>query len=93
VVFINSSRGFVVQNSALAAFMRSHASAQALLDVHEPEPFGEAYALLGIPNIHLAPHIASSTVLANDNMSRVVEDVHRVLQGEAPAYPAAPEPS
>jgi phosphoglycerate dehydrogenase-like enzyme len=92
VVFINSSRGFVVRNDALAAFMRSHASAQALLDVHEPEPFGESYALLGIPNIHLAPHIASSTVLANDNMSRVVEDVWRVLQGQVPQFPAAPEP-
>lgn len=92
VVFINAARGFVVQNGPLADFMRANPGAQALLDVHEPEPFGTDYPLLGIRNVHLAPHIASSTALAHRNMSWVVRDVWRVLSGEVPEFPAAPEP-
>lgn len=90
---INTSRGFVVDSPALAAFMRANPGAKALLDVHEPEPFGRDYPLLGIPNVHLAPHAASATALAQANMSWVVRDVWRVLSGEAPQFPAAPEPA
>ena len=92
VIFLNTSRGFVVQNHALAEFMIAHPGACALLDVHEPEPFDATYPLLEIENIHLAPHIASATDLAHANMSWVVKDVWRVLSGEKPEFPAAPEP-
>lgn len=93
VVFVNTSRGFVVDPLALAEFMIAHPAACALLDVHEPEPFDATYPLLDIANVHLAPHIASSTDLAQANMSWVVRDVWRVLSGEAPQFPAAPEPA
>lgn len=83
VIFINTSRGFVVDNHALADFMLGHPAACAMLDVHDPEPFDGTYPLLEIDNVHLAPHIASATVLANENMSWVVKDVWRVLSGEA----------
>jgi phosphoglycerate dehydrogenase-like enzyme len=92
LIFINTSRGFVVDNVALAEFMIAHRHATALLDVHEPEPFDQTYPLLDIENVHLAPHIASSTDLANANMSWVVKDVWRVLSGKKPAFPARPEP-
>ena len=92
VIFVNTSRGFVVQNHALAEFMIAHPGACALLDVHEPEPFDATYPLLEIENIHLAPHIASATDLAHANMSWVVKDVWRVLSGEKPEFPAAAEP-
>lgn len=89
-VFINTSRGFVVDNLALAEFMISHqeTGAVAMLDVHEPEPFDKAYPLLDIPNVHLAPHLASATDLAQQNMSWVVRDVVKVLEGQAPEHPA-----
>lgn len=92
VLLINSSRGFVVDNPSLATFLRQHHAAAAMLDVHEPEPFGPEYPLLGLPNAHLYPHIASSTVLANANMSWVVRDVWRVLSGEKPEFPGMPDP-
>ncbi len=92
MVFINTSRGFVVDNLALAEFMIAHPGAAALLDVHDPEPFDATYALLDIENVHLAPHIASATDLANRNMSWVVKDVWRVLNGETPEFPAQPDP-
>ncbi len=89
VIFVNSSRGFVVENHAVAEFMIANPGACAMLDVHEPEPFDATYPLLEIPNVHLAPHIASATDLAHANMSWVVKDVWRVLSGEKPEFPAA----
>jgi phosphoglycerate dehydrogenase-like enzyme len=92
VVFINTSRGFVVDAGALAGFLKRNAGARAILDVHEPEPFGAEYPLLGLSNAWLAPHLASATVAAKRNMSWVVRDVWRVLSGEAPLFPATALP-
>jgi phosphoglycerate dehydrogenase-like enzyme len=79
VVFINTSRGLVVDAGACADFMRARPEAQALLDVHEPEPIPVEYALLMMPNVYLTPHIASATQRAKDAMSWVVRDVWSVL--------------
>jgi phosphoglycerate dehydrogenase-like enzyme len=88
VVLVNTSRGMVMDPEALAAFLRANPGAQALLDVHEPEPFRSDHPLLGLPNAHLAPHIGSATAPAKRAMSAVVEDVWRVLCGERPRHPA-----
>lgn len=92
VLFINASRGFIVDAAALAAFLRASPAAMAALDVHEPEPFGADYPLLGLANARLLPHLASCTATAQANMSWVVRDVWRVLSGDKPEFPAAPEP-
>ncbi|MBY0395086.1 MAG: 3-phosphoglycerate dehydrogenase [Thermoleophilia bacterium] len=89
-LFINAARGFIVDAAALGAFLRANPAAQAALDVHEPEPFGPDYPLLGLPNARLLPHLASCTATAQTNMSWVVRDVWRVLSGEAPEFPASP---
>ncbi len=88
-LFLNTSRGFVVDGPALAEFMREHPSAQAIIDVHDPEPIEPSDPLFSVPNVHLTPHIASATVTAKTNMSWVVRDVWRVLSGEAPQFPAS----
>jgi D-3-phosphoglycerate dehydrogenase len=87
-VFINTSRGFVVDAHACAEFFIGHPSAQALLDVHEPEPFPATYPLLDIRNVHLSPHIAAATRAAQVAMSWVVRDVVEVLSGRSPRFPA-----
>lgn len=87
-IILNTSRGFVIDAAALAAFLRAHPGASAVLDVHDPEPFGPDYPLLGLPNAHLAPHIGAATATANRNMSWVVRDLWRVLGGEEPEWPA-----
>jgi phosphoglycerate dehydrogenase-like enzyme len=93
VIFINTSRGFVVDARALAEFMIGHPAAQALLDVHDPEPFDATYPLLDIPHVHLSAHIASCTRLAQENMSWVVRDLWAVLSGECPEHEALPQPT
>lgn len=90
VVFINTSRGFVVDPGAVGAFFRAHPAASAWIDVHDPtEPIPAEYPMLGLPNVHVAPHLASGTVTAKTNMSWVVRDVWRVLSGEEPEFEAA----
>jgi D-3-phosphoglycerate dehydrogenase len=74
-VLINTSRGFVVDHEALARHLRRDPTAMALLDVHDPEPFDASNPLLGLPNAHLAPHLASRTDAAMEAMSWVVRDV------------------
>ena len=74
-VFINTSRGFVVDHAALARRLKTNPGALAILDVHEPEPITAGNPLLGLENAHLAPHLASRTDAAMEAMSWVVRDV------------------
>ncbi|MCA9289974.1 MAG: hypothetical protein KDA25_02535 [Phycisphaerales bacterium] len=87
-VFVNTSRGFVVDAAALADALRSRPDATALIDVHEDEPFRASYPLLGLPNARLYPHLASRTNAAMERMSWVVRDVMAVLEGRTPDHPA-----
>jgi phosphoglycerate dehydrogenase-like enzyme len=87
-ILINTSRGFVVDPLGVASWLRDDPSAQAILDVHDPEPIEASDPLLGLPNAHLSPHIGAATRLAHANMSWVVRDVLRVLRGEEPEFPA-----
>ena len=88
-LLLNTCRGFVLDHEALADFLRMHAGAQALLDVHEPEPFTADHPLLGMRNAHLAPHLASRTRSAMDRMSWVVRDAVAVLEGRKPEFAAS----
>lgn len=84
VVFINTSRGLVVDPFACASFMIEHPAACAMLDVHDPEPFDATYPLLDIKNVYLTPHLGGATKSASLAMSWVVRDVWAVLQGKEP---------
>ncbi|MFZ4723660.1 MAG: NAD(P)-dependent oxidoreductase [Phycisphaerales bacterium] len=87
-LLLNTCRGFVLDHEALADFLRMNPGAQALLDVHEPEPFTADHPLLGMRNAHLAPHLASRTRSAMDRMSWVVRDAVAVLEGRTPEFAA-----
>ena len=80
-VLLNTSRGFVLDDHALARWLRANPAGQAILDVHDPEPFTAESPLLGLPNAHLAPHLASRTDAAMGAMSWVVKDVWAALRG------------
>ncbi|MBL8746902.1 MAG: hypothetical protein JNK58_11165 [Phycisphaerae bacterium] len=87
-IFVNASRGFVIEAAPLAQWLRDNPDARAILDVHDPEPFTDQYPLLALPNARLTPHLGAATADAHRNMSWVVRDVHRVLIGEPPEFPA-----
>ncbi len=88
VTLLNTCRGMVIDEMALARFLATHPRARASLDVHDPEPFTSDSPLLGLANALLAPHLASRTSTAMTNMSWVVRDVVAVLQGRAPTHQA-----
>lgn len=88
VILINASRGMVMDTQAAARFAQTHHSATLILDVHDPEPIPEDSLLWSLPNVTLTPHIAAGTRQAKEAMSWVVRDVVRVLNAEAPEYPA-----
>jgi phosphoglycerate dehydrogenase-like enzyme len=86
VLFINASRGFVVDAYALADFLSHNPNSSAILDVHDPEPIHSEYPLLHLANATLYPHIACKTKTAAVNMGWVVKDIFAVLSGEQPLY-------
>jgi (S)-sulfolactate dehydrogenase len=81
-VLINTARGGIVDEAALAAALRSGKLGGAALDVLDPEPISEAARTLfaGVPNLLLTPHIAGSTVESSRRVCEVtVDNVLRVL--------------
>jgi phosphoglycerate dehydrogenase-like enzyme len=87
-VLINTSRGEVLDDAALAAAIREKRIAGAAIDVFDPEPPKADYPLLGFDNVLLTPHMAARTYTAIENMSWVVRDVLEVVHGRPPKYPA-----
>jgi glyoxylate reductase len=88
---LNTARGPLVVETALAEALASGHLAGAGLDVYENEP-GITPALLDSDGVVLLPHAASATVETRREMARLVaEDVRRVLTGEKPLRPAPVE--
>lgn len=86
---VNTSRGPVVDESALAWALKERQIAGAALDVYEREPVVQA-ELLTLDNVVLAPHLGSATVETRTAMADLAaRNVVAVLCGQPPLTPIA----
>ncbi|WP_327011049.1 phosphoglycerate dehydrogenase [Dactylosporangium sp. NBC_01737] len=84
-IFLNLSRGFVIDHEALRKYLENGHLAGAAVDVFpkEPKAKGDEFtsALRGLPNVILTPHIGGSTEEAQSDIgSFVAEKLHKYVQ-------------
>jgi len=88
VMIVNTARGPLIDEKALAAALDSGQVGGAALDVLEVEPPPAGNPLAGRDNVILTPHTAFYSVDALEELqSKAAGDVARVLAGEQPVYP------
>jgi glyoxylate reductase len=91
-ILINTSRGPVVDQVALAAALRAGSPAGAALDVTDPEPISMGDPLLALPNVIIAPHIASASFATRSKMADMaVDNLLAGLGGKRPPNCVNPE--
>ncbi|WP_281175094.1 hydroxyacid dehydrogenase [Paraburkholderia nodosa] len=83
-VLINTSRGGVIDESALAEALTQGRLGGAALDVFADEPLKAGSPLADVPNLILTPHIAGLTVQSNERVSTLVASrvMDALLAGE-----------
>ena len=78
---INTARGGIVDELALAESLRSGHLGGAALDVFSSEPAKDLNHFSGIENIILTPHIAGVTRESNDRVSQMIADEVNLFLG------------
>ena len=73
-VLVNTSRGGIVDEGALAAALRQGHLAGAALDVFGDEPLRAGSVLAGVPRLILTPHIAGVTAESNARVSELIAE-------------------
>ncbi len=73
-ILINTARGGVVDEAALAAALMAGKLGGAALDVFEREPLPAGSPLTGCPNLILTPHVAGVTRESNVRVSMLIAD-------------------
>lgn len=71
---INTARGGIVDESALAERLRSGQIGGAAIDVFSAEPAKDLSHFSGIENLILTPHIAGVTQESNERVSQMIAD-------------------
>jgi glyoxylate reductase len=89
-ILVNTGRGGLVDQTALAAALHDGRLAAAALDVTDPEPLPTDDPLLTAPNLLVVPHIGSATHTARTRMAHMAVD--NLLAGLAGAPLPHPAP-
>jgi phosphoglycerate dehydrogenase-like enzyme len=86
-LLVNTARGALVDEAALARALAEGRIGGACLDVFGQEPPVLPYPVLAMPQVIASPHIAAQTVEAQDReVTQTIEDVVRVLEGKDPVH-------
>jgi glyoxylate reductase len=82
-ILINTARGPIVDPLALYQALKDGVIGYAALDVTEPEPVPMDHPLLTLPNLIIAPHIASASVVTRGKMIQMsIDNLLAGLRGE-----------
>ena len=91
-VLINTARGGIIDEVALATALREGKLAAAGLDVFEKEPVALDHPLLQLPNVVVAPHIGSASIATRTKMADLtVDNILAGLTGKPMRHCANPE--
>lgn len=91
-IFVNTSRGPIVDQDALIHALQTGEIAGAALDVMTPEPLPPDHPLLNAPHLVVAPHLGSATEETRAKMAHLaVSGLLGVLAREAPANVLNPD--
>ena len=84
-ILVNTARGQLIDEKALAAALRSGQIGGAGLDVFESEPLEDDSPLRGLDNLIMAPHVAGVT---SESTMRMAEDAaHTVVDVLSGSWP------
>ncbi len=90
-ILVNTARGPVIDQDALAAALHGGRLAGAALDVTDPEPLPAGHPLLRAPNLLVVPHVGSATHATRARMTEMaVDNLLAGLAGEPLPHPAEP---
>lgn len=85
---VNTSRGELIDEAALAEAIRSNRLAGAALDVFTKEPPELTNPLLGLPQVLVTPHCGAHADGAMNAMGwMALQDCLAILRGDKPQYP------
>ncbi|CAF2525031.1 unnamed protein product [Rotaria sp. Silwood2] len=91
-IFINTSRGGLVDTQALIKALKDGQISYAALDVLEDEPHIDS-ELIKLDRIQLTPHAAWYTQESATTLrTKAIQDILRIMNGEEPLYPVPFEP-
>jgi glyoxylate reductase len=93
-ILVNSARGGIVDEEALARALASGALAAAALDVFADEPLSPESPFLELCNVVLTPHIGSGSIATRRRMAELaVENLLAGLEGRPMPHCVNPAPS
>ncbi len=86
-ILINTARGAVIDQRALADALGSGHLGGAGLDVTDPEPIERRDAILEFGNVVITPHIGSASIATRERMAAIaVDNILAVFAGRMPRY-------